>query len=96
MHAALKLLAGLAATVVVTRGATLHQGQAMMGELGAAAAMAMRHHGVIDGRVSFRQPSGRVARIARLAGTADATTRAAVIAEVKRHPGIADAVWVAP
>ena len=94
MHPALKLLAGIAATVVVARGATLHRGQAMMSELGGAAASAMRGHGVIDGSVSFRQPSYRVARIARLSGTANAATRAAVIAETRRHPGIADAVWV--
>ncbi|WP_156256572.1 hypothetical protein, partial [Sandarakinorhabdus oryzae] len=70
MHPALKLLTGLAATVVVTRGATLHQGQAIMAELGGAAASAMRAHGVVDGSVTFRQPSWRVARVARLSGTA--------------------------
>lgn len=95
MHAALKLLTGLAATVVVARGATLHQGQAMLGKLGAAAASAMRERGVVDGSISFRQPSGLVARVVRLSGSADPATRAAVIAAVKRHPGIADAVWVA-
>ena len=93
MHAALKLLAGLAATVVLARGASLHQGQLMMAELGRAAATAMQAHGVPDGSISFRQPSGMVARVARLSGTADAATRAAVIADLKRHPGIADAVW---
>lgn len=94
MHRALKLLTGLAATVVVARGATLHQGQAIMAALGGAAANAMRAHDVADGSVTFRQPSYRVTRIARLSGTADAATRAAVIAQVRRHPGIADAVWV--
>ncbi|WP_197042079.1 hypothetical protein, partial [Sandarakinorhabdus oryzae] len=63
-------------------------------ELGGAAASAMRAHGVVDGSVTFRQPSWRVARVARLSGTADAATRAAIITQVKRHPGIADAVWV--
>jgi hypothetical protein len=94
MHPALKILAGIAATVVVTRGATLLQGQAIMAELGGTAASAMRAHGVVDGSVTFRQPSHRVTRVARLSGTADAATRAAVIAQVKHHPGIADAVWV--
>lgn len=93
MHAALKLLTGLAVTVVVARGAAIHAGQGMIAELGGAAATAMRNQGVIDGSVRFRQPTGLVARVARLSGTADAATRAAVIAEVKRHPGIADAVW---
>ena len=93
MHPALKLLAGIAATVVITRAATLHSGQAIMAELGGAAASAMRANGVVDGSVTFRQPSYRVARVARLSGTADDATRAAVIRQLKRHPGIADAVW---
>lgn len=94
MHAALKLLAGLAATVVLARGATLLHGQAMMAELGGAAANAMRSEGVVDGSVTFRQPSNLVARVARLSGSADAATRAAVVSRTRQHPGIADAVWV--
>ena len=93
MHPALKLLAGLAATVVLARGASLHQGQPMMAELGRGAAAAMQAHGVVDGSISFRQPSGMVARVARLSGSANASTRAAVIADLKRHPDIADATW---
>jgi hypothetical protein len=93
MHPALKLITGLAATVVLARGASLHQGQVMGAELGRAATAAMQAHGVEDGSISFRQPSGLVARVACLSGTADPTTRAAVIADLKRHPGIADAAW---
>jgi pyruvoyl-dependent arginine decarboxylase (PvlArgDC) len=93
MHAALKLLTGLAATVVLARGASLHRGQAMAATLGQAAATAMQAHGVNDGSVRLLQPSGLVARVARLSGTADAATRAAVIGDLKRHPGIAAAVW---
>jgi pyruvoyl-dependent arginine decarboxylase (PvlArgDC) len=93
MHPALKLLTGLAATVVLARGASLHQGQMMMAELGQSAATAMQAHGVVDGSISFRQSSGLVARVAHLCGTADPATRAAVIADLKQHPGIADAVW---
>lgn len=93
MHPALKLLTGLAATVVLARGASLLQGQLMMARLGRAAAAAMQAQGVVDGSISFRQPSGLVSRVGRLSGTADDATRAAVIAQVKRHPGIADAVW---
>lgn len=95
MHDALKLLTGLAATVLVARGAALHCGQELMADLGTAAASAMRHHGISDGSVRFRSDSGLVSRVARLSGTADPATRAAVIAELKRHPGIADAVWAA-
>ena len=90
---ALKLLYALAATVVLERVASLLQGQVMMAELGQAAATAMQAHGVVDGSISFRQPSGLVARVAHLSGTADPATRAVVIAALKRHPGIADAVW---
>lgn len=93
MHPALKLLTGLTATVVLTRGASLHQGQVMEGKLGRVAAAAMKAHGVVDGSISFRQPSGLVARVARLSGTAGLATRAAVIADLKRHPAIADATW---
>ena len=93
MHAALKLLTGLAATIVVARGAALHRGQAIIAELGGAAAAAMRANGVADGSVHFRQPSGRVGRVARLSGTADAATRTKVIAQLRQHPGSAGAVW---
>ncbi len=93
MHPALKLLAGLAATVVLARGASLHKGQPMMADLGRAASAAMQAHGVVDGSISFRQPSGMVARVARLSGVADNSVRAAVIADLKRHPGIAQATW---
>lgn len=93
MHPCLKLLTGLATTVVLARGASLLQGQLMTAELGRAAAAAMQAHGVVDGGVSFRQPTGLVARVARLSGTADAATQAAVNADLKRHPGIADVAW---
>ncbi|MCU0892635.1 MAG: hypothetical protein MUE77_13095 [Sandarakinorhabdus sp.] len=95
MHAAVKLLTGLAATVVIARGATLHEGQTIMGRLGWAARQALLAQGVADGSVSFRSPGGHVGRIARLSGTADAATRAAVIARLKRNPAIADARWEA-
>lgn len=94
MHPALKLLAGLAATLVVARGAAMHQGQPLIAALAGAAADAMTAAGVIDGSVSFRSAYGLVGRVARLSGTADAATRARVIAAVRRHPGIADAIWV--
>jgi hypothetical protein len=61
---------------VLARGASLLQGQVMMAELGQAAATAIQAHGVVDGSISFRQPSGLVARVAHLSGTADPATRA--------------------
>jgi hypothetical protein len=94
MHAALKLLTGLAATVVLSRAATMHQGASLMAQLGSAAAATFAAHGVADGSVSFRGPNRIVSRIARLSGTATPATRAAVIADLERHPGIQAAVWV--
>ena len=76
MHAALKLLTGLAATVVLARGAALHRGQAMMAALGGAAGAALAAEGVGDGSVRFRLPGGLTGRIAYLSGTADAATQA--------------------
>jgi hypothetical protein len=94
MHAALKLLTGLAATVVLAAGAgRFSVGPALTAQAAAIGAL-MEAHGIEDGSVSFRQPSRRFARIARLSGTADPATRAAVLAEVKRRPAIADALWV--
>jgi hypothetical protein len=95
MHAAVKLLTGLSATVVLTAGASIVNGRGISLKLGTAAGAAMAAHGVRDGSVSFRQPDGRYGRVALLSGTADAATRAAVIARLKRHPGILDARWVA-
>lgn len=94
MHAALKLLTGLAATVVLARGAGMYQGQTIMGRLGWAARSALAAEGVEDGSVAWRAPGGFHGRIARLSGTADARTRAAVIARLKRHPAVVDAIWV--
>jgi hypothetical protein len=93
MHAAMKLLTGLAATVVLARGAALFEGQTIMGRLGWAARQALLAHGVEDGSVTFRQPGGMVGRIPRLSGTADAATRAAIINRLKQHPAVVDARW---
>ena len=94
MHNAVKLLTGLAASVVLARGATQHQGQDLLSELGHAAQTAMAAHDVADGSVRFRGEDGRTDRVARLSGSADAATRAAIIADLERHPGIAGAIWV--
>lgn len=94
MHNMLKLLAGVAATLVVARGGVMLKGQTLIATLSGAAADAMLAEGVADGSVSFRSTNNMVGRVARLSGTADAATRARVLAAVRRHPGIADAIWV--
>ncbi|WP_164155735.1 hypothetical protein [Sandarakinorhabdus rubra] len=90
----MKLLVGLAATVVLARGAAMTGGGTVIGRLNWAAQQALLKEGVADGSVSFRQPSGLIGREAWLSGSADAATRARVIARLRRHPGMADAHWV--
>jgi hypothetical protein len=95
MHPALKLLTGLAATVVVARGAALHRGQSVQGEMARLAATVMLAHGVQDGSVRFRADNGIVGRVAHLSGSADPATRRAIVAEVAQRPEFAGAMWVA-
>ncbi|WP_439546487.1 hypothetical protein [Sandarakinorhabdus sp.] len=94
MHNGLKLLAGVAATLVVARGGVMHRGQNLIAALSGAAADAVEASGVTDGSVSFRAPNGMVGRVARVSGTADAATRARVLNHLRQHPGIAGALWV--
>jgi len=94
MHNALKLLAGVAATLVVARAGAMLQGQSLMAALSGAAADAMAAEQVTDGSVSFRAASGMIGRTARVSGTADPATRARVLARLRQHPGIAHAIWV--
>jgi hypothetical protein len=94
MHIGFKLLTGVAATLVVARAGAMLQGQSLMASLSGAAADAMAAEQVADGSVSFRAASGMIGRIARVSGTADPATRARMIAHLRQHPGIADAMWV--
>jgi hypothetical protein len=95
MHNGVKLLTGLAMTILLVRGAAIHRGQAMHGALAQAAADAMQAEGVPDGSVAFRNDLGLISRVVHISGTADAAARARVIAALRRHPGVADARWVA-
>ncbi len=88
-----KLATGIAASGLVAMVAHRWHGQALFADLGRPVAEAMLAHGVRDGSVRWTTDNGWTWRIARLAGTADAATRAAVLAEVRRTPGIHDAVW---
>jgi hypothetical protein len=65
-----------------------------MAALSGAAADAMTVERVTDGSVNFRAANGMLGRVARVSGTADAATRARVLARLRQHPGIAGAVWV--
>lgn len=88
-----KLATGIAASGLVATVAHRWQAQSLFADLGRPVAAAMLAHGVRDGSVRWTTDNGWTWRIARLSGTADAATRAAVLAEVRRTPGIHDAIW---
>ena len=89
-----KLLTGIAATGLIAYGGYRWHAQALLARLGRPVAAVMVAHGVTDGSVAWATPNGWTWRRPRLSGTADAATRAAVLAEVRRQPGIAGAEWV--
>lgn len=94
MHNGLKLLTGLAMTGLVAKGCWTLQNQRLLAGLGRQAQAAMAAAGVPDGSVRWQDEAGWTFRVARLSGTADAATRARVIAAARAQPGIHDAVWV--
>jgi hypothetical protein len=96
MHNGLKLLTGLAATVVLAKGALITGGYTVVGRLSWAGKEALLAAGVADGSISLRQPGRPTGRVMYVSGTANAATRAAVLARVRNHPGIHDAHWVQP
>lgn len=90
----LKLATGLASTVLLTAGVWRTQSQEIITALARGSARVMHKHGIADGSVSFRSASGWTFRTARLSGTADPATRAAVSADLARKPGIHAVEWV--
>jgi hypothetical protein len=89
----LKILSGLAATLLLARGAEMLHGGAIAAGLGQAAADALLAHAVTDGHVTLTAGGREVTRHLTLWGTADPATRRAVIADTMRHPGVASARW---
>lgn len=96
MHNGLKLLTGLAATVVLAKGALITGGYTVVGRLSWAGKQALLAEGVTDGSISLRQPGGPTGRVIYVSGTASQATRAAVLTRLRNHPGIQDAHWVQP
>ena len=96
MHNGLKLLTGLAATVVLAKAAMITGGHTVIGRLNWAGKDALLAAGVADGSISLRQTGGLTGRVLYVSGTASAATRAAVLAKLRKHPGISDAQWVQP
>lgn len=89
-----RLLTGVLATGLIAYAGYRWHAQALLAKLGRPVAAVMLSAGVTDGSADWATPAGWTWRRARLSGTADAATRAAVLAEVRRQPGIADAEWV--
>lgn len=92
----LKLATGVAATALVANGAWRWEGQEIMTRLSRSAAFSMARHGITDGSVSFANDIGWLSRTARLSGTADAATRAAVAEDLSQKPGIHAVEWRDP
>jgi hypothetical protein len=89
----LKLATGVAATALLANGAWRNQGPEILARLSLRAAMAMLRHDITDGSVTFRADNGWIFRTARLSGTADPATRAAVTADLAKKPGIHAVDW---
>ncbi len=95
MAPGLKLLVGIAATGLVAKAAYMWERQGLLAGLGQRAAIVLAAHGVRDGAAGWTDGDGWTYRTARLSGSADTATRAAVSAELAATPGIAGVVWVA-
>ncbi len=89
----LRLLTGVLLTGLMTQGGLYWQRQAILAHLGAGVARVMLAHGVRDGAAAWSNDDGWTFRTARLSGSADAATRAQIIAEVAARPGVHAAVW---
>lgn len=92
----LKLAAGVAATGLLAGAAHRWEAQALYAKLGRRIVPILVTAHVPDAKLSWSNASGWSGRVARLSGTADAATRARVIAEVAALPGVHDARWQAP
>ena len=93
MAPAVKLLAGLVATGLVTKAAYVWERQGLLAALGRHAAETMAAHGINDGAARWTDADGWTYRTARLSGSADTATRAAVAADLAAVPGIGGVVW---
>jgi hypothetical protein len=93
MAPAVKLLAGLVATGLVTKVAYMWERQGLLADLGRHAAQTMAAHGINDGAARWTDADGWTYRTARLSGSGDTATRAAVAAELAAVPGIGGVVW---
>ncbi len=93
MSPALKLLTGLAATGLVAKAGYVWERQSLLAALGERAAVVLAAHGVRDGAARWTDDAGWTFRIARLSGSADAATRAAISADLGTTPGIGGTVW---
>jgi len=92
----LKLAAGVAATGLLAGAAHRWEAQALYAKLGRRIVPVLVAASIPDARVTWTSPAGWSRRVPRLSGTADAATRARVIAEITAQPGVHDTRWEAP
>ncbi|KPF57471.1 hypothetical protein IP88_16755 [alpha proteobacterium AAP81b] len=88
-----KLATGVLVTGLIAAGAHRWHAQAILAKLGRPVVAVLVVHGVTDGRASWTTPGGWTWRRVHLAGSAAPETRAAVLADLRRTPGIAGADW---
>ncbi|MFZ4687962.1 MAG: hypothetical protein ACOYLS_01870 [Polymorphobacter sp.] len=93
MPTGLKLLTAFAATGLLADAGYVWHRQSLLAALSGEAAAVLAAHGVTDGSVRWTDAAGWTFRTARLSGTADAATRAAVTADLAQRPGIVSVVW---
>lgn len=89
----LKLVTGIAGTSLIAALAWQVARAPLLSDLGVRAADVMVANGITDGRAQWLSPNGWTTRVARLSGTADATTRERTRAAIADLPGVSDARW---
>ena len=89
-----KLVTGFAALGLLAKAAWFFEGQGLVATLGTGVAAVMAANGVADGAARWSSDAGWTSRNARLSGSADAATRARIVAQVRALPGVHDAVWI--
>ncbi len=94
LPAFIKLLTGIAATVLITYGANMYERQHILSQLGFRASRTFLANGVTDGAAAWRSDAGWTHRIARLSGTADPATRARIAEQLAAKKGIAGVEWM--
>jgi OOP family OmpA-OmpF porin len=89
----IKLVVGVAGTSLLAMAAFSLARAPLLSDLGSRTADVMVAHGITDGRANWVTPAGWTFRVARLSGTADATTRIRTRDAVAALTGVHGALW---